>query len=145
MTKRKKAESGKSKDGWVLYLMVHFPFVWWWKIGITGRGATARAADIDEAVFGFPVPVFVAILPGAYFAEQMLHGICRGFRVDFYKGDGHTEWFWFPAALPAFCFMLLVWFGYAALITRFTNWNAVEWYLNTLVVLAGWTARLIGL
>lgn len=132
----------KSRDGWIVYLMVHFPFVWWWKIGTTGRSATARAEDIDEAVFGFPVPVFVVWMPGAYLFEQFLHRLCRGLHVDFYKGDGHTEWFWIPAVIIALPFMLAVWAGYAWLISQATNWDALEWYLMTLQILAGWAIQM---
>ncbi len=127
-----------SKSGWVLYLMVHFPFLIFWKIGITGRTATARANDIDEAVFGFPIPVFVVIVPGAYMWEQMLHNLCRPLQVRFYKGDGASEWFMFMAAIPALAFMLAVWGFYFWLISQATNWDALEWYLGTLGIIAGW-------
>lgn len=131
-------KKNKSKEGWILYLMVHFPLVIFWKIGITGRTATARARDIDEAVFGFPIPVFFVILPGAYVWEQMLHGLCRPLQVRFYSGDGASEWFLFLAAFPALLFMLAGWGVYAWLISQATNWDALDWYLTTLRIIAGW-------
>lgn len=101
----------------VLYLMIHVPFVWWCKIGITGRTASRRAKQIDDAVFGFPVPVMVMILPGVYVIEQALHGIFAGLNVRFYKGDGHTEWFWFLAGVPVFVMGVAYWWGLINFIT----------------------------
>ena len=137
------AKENKSKAGWILYLMVHFPFFWWWKIGITGRTAVARANDIDEAMFGFPIPVFVVVVPGAYIWEQMLHGFCRGLQVRFYDGDGSSEWFWFLAAIPALGFMLAVWGFYFWLVSLCMEWDALEWYLSTLGIIAGWIVHMV--
>lgn len=128
----------RSKDGWVLYLMVHIPFIWWWKIGITGRTATARARDIDDAVFGFLIPVFFVVVPGAYFIEQFLHGICFGLKADFYKGDGHTEFFWFPAVIVALPVMLFIWGCYFWAFDKVTGIGALPLYLDTLQVLLSW-------
>lgn len=102
----------------ILYLMIHVPFVWWVKIGITGRSASKRAKQIDEAVFGFPVPVMIMILPGVYEIEQSLHRALSPLNARFYKGTGHTEWFWIPAAIPVFLMGCLYWWGlYNLLIT----------------------------
>lgn len=135
---RKARTSEKSKDGWILYLMVHFPAVIFWKIGITGRSATARAADIDEAVWGCPIPVCIVVIPGAYGVEQWLHKVCGFMSVDFYKGDGHTEWFWFPAVLIALPVMLAIWGVYFFLIGCAMKWDAFGWYVDFLKVLAVW-------
>lgn len=81
--------------------MVHFPFVWWWKIGITGQSAAKRAKWIDETMWGFPIPVFFVVIPGAYGVEQWLHEVCAPLNFRFYNGSGATEWFWFPAAIFA--------------------------------------------
>lgn len=118
--------------------MVHFPLVVFWKIGITGRSATARAADIDEAMFGFPVPVFIVVVPGAYGVEQWLHRVCGWLRVEFYKGDGHSEWFLFPAVIFALPVMLLIWGLYFFLIGCAMQWDAFGWYVDFLTVLAYW-------
>jgi hypothetical protein len=118
--------------------MVHFPLVVFWKIGITGRSATARAADIDEAMFGFPVPVFIVVVPGAYGVEQWLHRVCGWLRVEFYKGTGHSEWFLFPAVIFALPVMLLIWGLYFFLIGCAMQWDAFGWYVDFLTVLAYW-------
>ena len=137
------AKQDKSKAGWILYLMVHLPFVWWVKIGITGRTPVARANDIDKAMFGFPVPVCMVVVPGAYIWEQMLHRICRRVQRRFYDGDGSSEWFLFVAAIPALVFMLAVWGLYAWLVSLCMKWDALEWYLLTLQIIARWAVDLI--
>lgn len=142
-TRRPFKAQSKSRAGWVLYLMVHFPLVFFVKIGITGRTATARANDIDEAVWGVPIPVCVVFVPGAYMWEQMLHRICRPIGVRFYDGDGASEWFLLPAAIPAVAFMLFVWGLYFWGVSCATNWDALGWYMKTLAVLGGWILDLI--
>ncbi len=105
-----------SKSGWLLYVMVHVPLVWKFKVGITSQriGAKKRAAAIDRAVLGFPVPIMVLIVPGAYHVEQALHAMMWRFRTDFYKGDGHSEWFNLAPLFVAVPIMLTVWGLYIA-------------------------------
>lgn len=102
-----------SKGGWLLYLMVHVPFIWFFKIGITSAeiGAAKRAKQVDRAVFGFPLPIMVLFLPGAYHIEQDLHRRFSFCHARFYRGDGHQEWFFmFPIVLwPV---MVAVWLSY---------------------------------
>lgn len=86
--------------------MIHFPFVIFTKIGITGKSVKGRARQIDEAVFGFPIPVMVLFIPFCYQVEQFLHAIFKPLNTTFYKGDGHTEWFLFPAGAA------VVWIGW---------------------------------
>ena len=102
----------KSKTGHILYLMVHVPFVWWWKIGITGKTAKGRAKQVDRAVFGWPVVVMVVPIPGAYLIEQDLHRRFRWMNCRYYRGDGMSEWFWFPVILVVLPFMVAIWAGY---------------------------------
>lgn len=96
----------KSRSGWVLYVMVHLPFFWYHKIGITSThiGAKRRAKAIDRAVRGFPVPVFFVVVPFAWHIEQAVHTILSPLRVRFYRGDGASEWFLFGGifAIPIF-------------------------------------------
>jgi len=95
-----------SKGGWLLYCMVHIPFFWKLKVGIThallGAIVRAKAVDraIDKSLWWWPFPTFVVsivpplIIPfGAYRVEQEMHRIMRPFKSDWYKGDGHSEWF----------------------------------------------------
>ena len=102
-----------SKGGWLLYLMVHVPFIWFFKIGITSVriGAGKRAKQVDRAVIGWPVPVMVLFVPGAYHIEQDLHRRFSWCHYKFYSGDGASEWFFlFPLLLwPV---MLCVWLSY---------------------------------
>lgn len=102
-----------SKSGWLLYLMVHIPFIWFFKIGITSAeiGAAKRAKQVDRAVIGFPIPIMVLFVPGAYHIEQDLHRRFSWCNAPFYRGDGHQEWFFlFPIVLwPV---MVAVWMSY---------------------------------
>lgn len=104
----------------ILYLMVHIPFFVFWKIGITGVrvGASARARQVGKAVFGFPLPVFFVPVPFCYHIEQWLHRSLKPLNVSFYKGDGHTEFFWFPAAVFALAVMAGIYAGYYLLILQ---------------------------
>jgi hypothetical protein len=108
----------------VLYLMIHVPFLVFWKIGITNTnvGASKRARSIDAEMFGFPFPVFFVPVPFAYHIEQWLHGMLKPLNVSFYNGSGRTEWFWFPAAVFAFGVMAGIYFGY---------WCAGCWIFET--------------
>lgn len=102
-----------SKSGWLLYLMVHFPFVWWWKIGITHAaiGADKRAGQIDRAVIGRPYKVIAVFIPFAYLIEQDLHRRFSFCHYVWYRGDGHQEWFFlFPILLIPV--MAWVWLSY---------------------------------
>lgn len=122
-----------SKGGWLLYVMIGVPWVWWVKIGIThiGIGALKRAFDVGKAFVGFPFPIMVVPIPGAYHFEQRIHRILTPLSFRFYKGDGASEWFWFPAAI----FVLPIMFAILGLYIA-----AFDAYFGTkaLPVVAGW-------
>jgi len=86
--------------------MIHLPCPWWIKIGITGKSTRKRAAGINREMWGVPIPVFGLPIPFAAQHEAMLHRHCRRINVRFYKGSGHSEWFWFPAIVPALLVMV---------------------------------------
>ncbi len=92
--------------------MVHVPFIFFWKIGITGQSASRRAKNIDGQMFGFPFPVFFVIIPGAYHVEQWLHRSLKPLNVRFTQASGKNEWFWFPAAVFALVIMAVFWAVY---------------------------------
>lgn len=97
-------------NGHLLYVMVHFPLLVFWKIGITGVSVRGRAKQVDRAVWGWPIPICGCIVPGgAYWLEQAIHDLMGGFQARFYRGDGASEWFWFPAGFVAILFCLAVW------------------------------------
>lgn len=102
-----------SKGGRLLYLMVHVPFIWFFKIGITsvGIGAGKRAKQLDRAVIGRPFTIMALFVPGAYHIEQDLHRRFAFCHYRFYTGDGSSEWFFlFPILLwPV---MACVWLSY---------------------------------
>lgn len=99
----------------MLYLMVHIPFVVFWKIGITNFsvGASKRSDVIARSVFGFPFPVLVVPIPFCYQTEQAIHRMLSPLNVVFYKGDGASEYFWFPAAVFMAAIILAIYAVYA--------------------------------
>lgn len=114
----------KSKSGWLLYAMVHIPGIWRFKVGITSLniGAKARAASIDKEMFGFPFPIMILPVPGAYHIEQALHRMMKRYNVRFYSGSGHSEWFILAPLFIAVPIMLCIWGLYLA---------ALDYNLNT--------------
>lgn len=100
-----------SHAGHILYLFMHFPFFWYWKVGI-GYDFWKRAKQIDRAVIGFPIPIMVLFVPGAYYVEQDLHRHFAFFNTRFYVGDGASEWFWIFVAPIVFALMVSGWLGY---------------------------------
>jgi hypothetical protein len=105
-----------------VYVMIFIPHFWVVKIGYTGtrRGINKRASSVSKAAPGIAIPVGAMILPFAWHTEQALHGLFGGLRWSFYKGDGHTETFLFPAHIV----VVVVWFG------MWLNLKAAEWVMN---------------
>lgn len=98
--------------GW-LYLFVNFPLVIFCKIGITGRSIDSRQKSINKAMPGTPVLLCCVPLPFPIVFEMILHTLLRPLRCAWlYRGDGHTEVFFIPAAVVALAFMLCVWVSY---------------------------------
>lgn len=94
----------------IVYLLIYFPQMWAVKVGYTGSSIGSRVRGTSRAVFGFTVPVAFIIVPFAYQLEQTLHGLLRGLRINFYRGDGHTETFWLLAAILILPFFAVVWY-----------------------------------
>lgn len=91
----------------VVYVLLYLPQFWMVKIGYTGVSVGNRAKSVSKAVFGVAVPVGFMVLPFAWHVEQAAHDLFGGLKWDFYKGQGHTETFLFPAHIA----ILMVWFG----------------------------------
>lgn len=95
----------------ILYLFINIPLITFVKIGVTGKGkatTAGRAKQVSRAAPGIAFPIGIMFIP--FFArpvEQALHMINAPIRARFYKGDGSTEWFWLPAAVPYYILMLL--------------------------------------
>ena len=113
--------------------MIHFPFVWWVKIGYAHTSAVKRAAALDKAVFGVFIPIGILVIPFAYTVEQYFHRLCRRLRFRFYRADGSTETFWLPAALPVLAFMLFVWGLYFWAVGRAFGFDGLSWYRSFLL------------
>lgn len=120
----------------IIYLMVHLPFVWIWKIGFAHDSVTNRAKALDKEVFGFFLPVCFIVVPFAYRLEQWFHRTFKSLKIRFYKGSGSTETYLFIAAIPALAGMLLVWgieFAIAGYIFKF---NGLSFYWEFIKALA---------
>lgn len=124
-----------SKSGWTLYLMIHLPFFWWWKIGITGKTAKERAKQLDRATIGRPFVVMAVPIPGAYLIEQDLHRRLSWFNCRWHRGDGGTEYFWFPVALVVLPFMVAVWMGYIWLLDLIFGTRIFEFIVGVVLVI----------
>lgn len=94
----KKARTAPRRQS--LYIMVNVPFVWWWKIGISNR-TDLRKKQVSAAAPGLAVPIGVFWVGNALAVEHWLHQAFAPLNVRYYKGDGHSEWFWFPAGMAA--------------------------------------------
>lgn len=116
----------------ILYLFIHFPFVCFCKIGFAHTSAIKRAAALDKAVFGLFVPVCAVAIPFAYPVEQWFHRKFKALRFRFYRGDGSTETFWLPAAVPVLLFMSLVWGLYWWAAGAMFGFDGLDWYLDFL-------------
>lgn len=89
--------------------MIHFPLVFFWKAGITGKTPGKRARSIDSDMWGFPIPIMFTVIPfGAYRFEQVMKDLWEPFSVDFYDGDGHTEWFFIIGGILILTCVLIV-------------------------------------
>lgn len=118
--KRKKFERPSFNFGGIgiVYVLWFLPRFWVVKIGYTGKrsGVRNRASSVSRAAPGVAIPVGAMIVPFAWHVEQCLHGLFAGLKWSFYKGDGHTETFVFPAHIA----ILIVWFG------MYLNWLTFE-------------------
>ena len=101
----------KSRSGWILYIMIHFPIIVFFKVGITSAriGAKGRAKAIDREMPGIPIPIFFVPIPGAYYVEQALHRMMGFSNVRFYRKDGSSEWFLLAPLFIALPVMLMIW------------------------------------
>ena len=110
------AMANSYKGGWffgigINYLLINVPLLVFCKYGYTGLGVGVkkRTAGINRDMPGFPIPIFFVVTFFAYDVEQLVHSLMKPLRANFYKGDGHTETYWFLAILPAFCIMCALW------------------------------------
>lgn len=81
----------------IVYAMIYFPHLWIVKIGYTGKSVKARAKSVSKAAPGWAVPVAIVVIPFAWHVEQGIHFLIAPLRWRFYKGDGKSETFLFPA------------------------------------------------
>lgn len=122
----KKSRRGRIVIGEWWYLMINIPLLVFVKSGITGVTVKSRAKGLDRAVPGIPIPIFAVWLPGdlAYRLEQGSHQFFKPIKAVYYRGDGHSEWFWFPAAPFIILEMAFIWSCYLSVFCQivFGDW-----------------------
>lgn len=83
-----------------LYCMINFPFIWIWKIGITGRPILERSKQVTNSVgWGIFIPIAWVNMIGAYQLEQYLLRKTKKFRVTMFGRGGKELRFIFPGVL----------------------------------------------
>lgn len=112
----------------IVYVMVHLPYFWWWKIGFAHYSVFKRMVALDKAVFGFFLPIGIMVIPFAYPVEQWFHRKFRRLHYRFYRGDGSTETYWFPAGIPVLIVMMIVWAAYCLVVGKMLNFDGLEWF-----------------
>ena len=114
----------------IVYLMIHVPFIWWWKIGFAHYSFVRRAVALDKAVFGIFIPVGVIIIPSASPVEQWFHRKFRPLHFRFYRGDGSTETYWFIVAPFVYAAMCAVWFMYFYLAGKCFHFDGTAYFCS---------------
>lgn len=120
------------------YVMLNLPFIWWGKVGFTGKlkGVRQRSQSTSDAAPGILIPVMVCPLIMPWFIEQFILWLIEPFRARYYKGDGHTEAVNIAGAGVAWLIYALIWLGYLEL--AYQNSLApvgAVWVLNKFAVL----------
>jgi len=87
--------------------MGNLPFLWIVKIGITGN-LDQRLEAVNKENQGFDFYLFYIWIPFAWQVEQWVHEKMSFFRVNWFRGTGRTERFWFLAIIPTIIGGLIV-------------------------------------
>lgn len=123
----------------IIYLMVYLPLPLFWKIGFANDSVINRAAALDKEVFGFFFPICWIYLPFAHRVEKAFHRLFRPLNTRvLYKGNGSTEIYWFPVAVPVLAFMLAWWGICVWAVGKIFGFDGIDWYVCFLQVLWGW-------
>ena len=100
----------------IVYLLMYVPKFWFCKVGYTKRTIKSRVRGTSKAVWGFTIPIFFIVVPLPEMIEGIFHAFLSGLRKRFYKGDGSTETFVFPAHFLTILLMLAIWFLQAKIV-----------------------------
>jgi hypothetical protein len=100
-----------------------------WKIGISNSPEIHRQKQVSVAAPGVVVLVCTWSVGNARRWEQTLHGVCKVFKMTYYKGDGHSEWFFMPAALIVFSIMIIR-FAIIILVLASIAYLAVQFWVS---------------
>lgn len=127
----------------IWYLMINFPLITFVKSGITSDDTSRRASQIDRDAPGYPIPVFFVPTFGHYYLEQWSHRAFSSFAIRYYKGDGHTEWFWLPVAIPIIFVMACIWFAYLWAVAWLITGDAITGASTVIEVLRRFTMLIL--
>lgn len=120
------------------YVMLNIPFIWWGKVGYTGRlkGVRQRSQSTSEAAPGILIPIMVCILPLPWFIEQGVLKLLSPTRSRYYRGDGHTEAVNIGGVLAAWLIYALIWLAYLELAYMYElSPVGAVWVLKKILVL----------
>jgi hypothetical protein len=92
-----------------VYLLIFIPQIWAVKVGYAGSSIKSRVRGTSKAVFGFTVPIGFVLCPFAWHLEQWCHRMLSPIKLDFYKGDGHTESKWVVAIFFVYPVFISIW------------------------------------
>lgn len=107
----KPARSGPEPSKQWIYFMVNFPLLFVVKVGISRDRRTLlnRWASINHENFGIDFTIFAIKVYGARAIESANKdiGSWLWMKINFFKGTGKTERFFFLAAIPALLMALV--------------------------------------
>lgn len=113
----------------IIYLMAYLPLPIFWKIGFAHTSVMQRAAALDKEVWGMFFPVCWIYIPFAYPLEQAFHRAFKAFNTRIlYRGNGSTEIYWLPAAVPVLSFMLVWWMVCFWAAGRMFGFDGIDFY-----------------
>lgn len=120
------------------YVMLNIPFIWWGKVGYTGRlkGVRQRSQSTSEAAPGILIPIMVCVLPLPWFIEQAMLKLLSPTRSRYYRGDGHTEAVNLAGVLAAWLIYACVWLLYIEIAYQYDlSPVGAMWVINKFAIL----------
>jgi T5orf172 domain len=108
-----------------IYIMWNLPYFHVVKVGITGNVGNRRK-NISETTPGLVFPIFVVVVPFAYWLEKKMHGWFSWFNMPFgSSASGGSEWFIFvvaPFAAVIMAVFQVFWLCLSVVVTLLFLW-----------------------
>lgn len=121
------------------YVLLNVPFIWWGKVGFTGKlkGVRQRSQSTSDAAPGILIPIMVCVLPLPWFIEQAMLKLLSPTRSRYYRGDGHTEAVNLAGVLAAWLIYACVWLAYLEVAYQYDiSPVGAVWVLNKFLTIA---------